>query len=196
MTTETPKVADLKTRLRQAAKQRRKTVSVGPEISAEQAAENFVACVTRNVSSIVAGYATHHTELNAWPLMHLLHNAGNKCCLPVLRGATEALQFRIWKPNADLSANSLGILEPGAESDVCRPNIVVTPLLAFDRQGRRLGYGGGYYDRTLRELRSQGKVTAVGFGYGAQEMGEVPADDLDERLDWIVTDTEVIRIEG
>lgn len=196
MTSEAPKVADLKTRLRQAAKRQRMTLNVEQETAAEDAAANFMACIALEDTSIVAGYAAHHTELNAWPLMHLLHKSSTTCCLPVLRGTAESLQFRHWCPQAQLSANHLGIQEPGAAAEVHRPDIVVTPLLAFDRQGHRLGYGGGYYDRTLQELRLAGTVTAVGFGYGAQEIDEVPAGDFDERLDWIVTDTEVMRIEG
>jgi len=196
MNSQAPKLADLKTKLRRAAKQRRDNLQIEADLAAEQAAGNFMERIALKDASIVAGYAAHRSELNVWPLMHLLHNAGTRCCLPVLGAAEEALQFRHWRPDMALSANHLSILEPGQTADRLQPSIVVTPLLAFDRHGHRLGYGGGYYDRTLQELRSAGKVTAVGFGFGAQEVDEVPADDFDQRLDWIVTDAEAIRVEG
>ena len=75
-----------------------------------------------------------------------------------------------------------------------RPSLLLVPLLAFDRSGHRLGYGAGYYDRTLDGLRAGGAVLAVGVAFAAQEMPAVPVDGHDERLDWIVTERETLRI--
>jgi 5-formyltetrahydrofolate cyclo-ligase len=86
-----------------------------------------------------------------------------------------------------------GTREPSTEADDVVPDLVLAPLLAFDDTGGRLGYGGGFYDRTLRELRSAGEVIAVGVGYQAQRVAEVPSGDDDETLDWIVTEERAIR---
>ena len=85
-----------------------------------------------------------------------------------------------------------GTHEPGTEAAKAVPDIVLAPLLAFDDAGRRLGYGGGFYDRTLRALRATRQVIAVGVGYQAQRVDEVPSVDGDEKLDWIVTEEQAI----
>jgi 5-formyltetrahydrofolate cyclo-ligase len=82
------------------------------------------------------------------------------------------------------------IPEGGAE---LVPSVLIVPLVAFDRRGFRLGYGGGFYDRTLEGLRARGPVTAIGFGFAAQEMAEVPIEPTDQRLDLIVTERSVLR---
>jgi 5-formyltetrahydrofolate cyclo-ligase len=85
-------------------------------------------------------------------------------------------------------------MTPGVEAETVRPMIVVTPLLAFTRAGARLGYGGGYYDRTLAALRAEGDVLAVGFAYAAQEVPRIPKSRGDEPLDYIVTEREAIEV--
>ena len=82
---------------------------------------------------------------------------------------------------------------PDDQAPIVSPAIIVAPLLAFTRAGGRLGYGGGYYDRTLADLRKAGEVLAVGYAYGAQEVDALPLSPLDQPLDWIVTEREVIR---
>jgi 5-formyltetrahydrofolate cyclo-ligase len=79
-----------------------------------------------------------------------------------------------------------GIPEPRADKAVLVPDILIVPLLAFDRAGWRLGYGGGYYDRTLRDLRARKVVTAVGLAHEEQEVDAVPHLDYDQRLDWVL----------
>ncbi len=88
-----------------------------------------------------------------------------------------------------------GCREPGANAALVAPDIVIAPLLAFDGTGARLGYGGGYYDRTLRALRAAGRIIAVGVGYQAQCVDRVPSGDGDEKLDWIVTEERAIKCE-
>ncbi|MGB1547853.1 MAG: 5-formyltetrahydrofolate cyclo-ligase, partial [Alphaproteobacteria bacterium] len=84
---------------------------------------------------------------------------------------------------------------PAGKAEAVVPQWLLVPLLAFDRFGHRLGYGGGYYDRTIRALRESGPLTAVGLAYAAQEMPAVPREGADEALDWIVTEQDAIRIE-
>ena len=98
------------------------------------------------------------------------------------------LVFREWRPGIEMHRASFGMMEPTPDSPQHMPTIVVTPLLAFDAEGFRIGYGGGYYDRTLAALRAAGPVTAIGVAYEAQEVAEVPRDHFDQPLDWIVTE--------
>jgi 5-formyltetrahydrofolate cyclo-ligase len=86
-----------------------------------------------------------------------------------------------------------GTREPPAGTPELPPEVLILPLVAFDRRGYRLGYGGGYYDRTLAVLRRQGRALAVGVGFAAQEVVAVPCGRHDQRLDWIVTEREAIE---
>ena len=86
-----------------------------------------------------------------------------------------------------------GIAEPKADKPALEPDIVLVPLLAFDAAGRRLGYGGGYYDRTLRGLRARKPIVAVGLAYDAQRIDAVPHLDYDERLDWVLRPSGPLR---
>ncbi len=102
--------------------------------------------------------------------------------------------FRAWQAEDALAPDAFGILAPPKTALPVLPHVVLTPLLAFDRAGRRLGQGGGHYDRTLAALKAEGEVIVVGLAYASQEMAEVPAGALDQLLDWIVTEREAIRV--
>jgi len=105
--------------------------------------------------------------------------------LPVVTGAAPLI-FRAWTFGAALIAGERGISQPAAGA-ILRPALLLVPLLAFDAHGRRLGYGGGHYDRTLEALRRDGTVTAIGLAFDAQEVAQIPAGPHDQRLDWILT---------
>jgi len=122
------------------------------------------------------------------PLLGRLWRAGFGCGLPVVAGKGRALIFRDWRPGAVLRTGPYRIAEPGADAAVVSPSHLLVPLLAYDSQGYRLGYGGGYYDRSLRELRAAKRVLAIGIAYSEQQVDQVPHDETDERLDWIVTE--------
>ncbi len=132
-------------------------------------------------------------EFDVRPLLTRLSERGHVCALPVVTARGEALVFRRWHKGDRLAQAGFGTHEPGAHAAEIVPDIVLAPLLAFDDEGRRLGYGGGYYDRTLRALRAAGRVLAVGVCYQAQRVDEVPSGDGDENLDWIVTEERAIR---
>lgn len=131
-------------------------------------------------------------ELDTVPLMKALHAKGHQLALPVIVQKGAALQFRAYKPGDALVDDVWGIRHPLPEQPVVRPDLVICPFLAFDRAGRRLGYGGGYYDASLAQLRAAGKVTAVGFGFAVQEVEQVPAESRDQRLDCVITEKEAI----
>lgn len=110
--------------------------------------------------------------------------------LPVTRRG-HPLVFRRWQPGTPMVRDGYGVEYPDDDQETGAPEILVVPLLAFDAVGHRLGYGGGYYDRTLAQLRATGPVTAIGFAFAAQEVAALPATDRDQRLDGIVTEREV-----
>jgi len=137
----------------------------------------------------LAGYWPIRTEIDPRPAM--LGHFG-PLALPVVEGAGLPLRFRRWAPDAAMIEGAYGAAIPACEDEVA-PSVLIVPMLAFDRRGFRLGYGGGFYDRTLEALRARGPVTAVGFAFGGQEIEEVPTEPTDQPLDLIVTEKEVIR---
>ena len=161
---------------------------------------HFLDCLEHGIGvpagAVVAGYWTTGDELDVRPLLAALDDAGYRCALPVAAAPGAVLVFRRWRTGDVLTAGRSGVMEPGADVEAVTPDVVITPLLAFDRSGYRLGYGAGYYDRTLRALRGAGPVVAVGVGFAAQGVDAVPHDAADERLDWMVTEAGAVRIEG
>jgi 5-formyltetrahydrofolate cyclo-ligase len=143
----------------------------------------------------VAAYWPMRSEADPRPALAALHARGVPLALPVVAGRGMPLIFRAWAPGVALVPGGFGVLVP-ADGPPVVPRVLVVPLLAFDRAGFRLGYGGGFYDRTLAALRAAGPVLAVGFAYAAQEVPHVPRTIDDQRLDRIVTETETIRPEG
>jgi 5-formyltetrahydrofolate cyclo-ligase len=142
---------------------------------------------------IVSAFASMPEELNIWPLLRRLHGAGVPLALPVVEGKGKPLVFRAWTPGDAMDKGVWGIPQPKPERPVVEPDILLVPLLAFDAHGRRLGYGGGFYDRTLAGLRVRKRVTAVGLAYDAQRIDEVPHLDYDQRLDWMLTPSGSMR---
>jgi 5-formyltetrahydrofolate cyclo-ligase len=138
--------------------------------------------------AIIAGYWPMGEEMDPRPLMLALAARGHVLALPVTPPRGQPLAFRAWVPGAALRAGPMGTSEPFA-GDELRPDMLLVPLLAFDRAGRRLGYGGGYYDRTLAALPG---AKAIGIAYAGQEMPEVPAGPQDFRLPLIATEAGVI----
>lgn len=133
--------------------------------------------------------AFYPMEGEIWPLalMAALRKRGHTLALPVMQGKTDPLLFRAWTPGDELIAGVWGIRQPAPSKPVVLPDILLVPLLAFDRRGYRLGYGGGYFDRTLADLRQKKTILAVGLALDELEVDAVPHLDYDERLDWILT---------
>ena len=136
---------------------------------------------------VVSGYYPMEGEIWPLPLMAALKAKGHSLALPVMQGKAEPLVFRAWTPGDPLIPGVWGIRQPAPDKPEVLPDIVLVPLLAFDARGYRLGYGGGFYDRTLRALRSLKSILAVGLALDELEVDAVPHLDYDERLDWVLT---------
>lgn len=128
-------------------------------------------------------------ELDTRPLLHALHWLGAMPLLPRMQGRRQPLAFHAWTPELPLHPGPLGVLEPEPGLPALRPDIVLTPLLAFDRQGGRLGYGAGFYDRTFASLAEEGShALRCGLALALQEVPAVPETDQDVRLQMIITE--------
>ncbi|MDP7546364.1 MAG: 5-formyltetrahydrofolate cyclo-ligase [Alphaproteobacteria bacterium] len=180
----------LKASARRRARVRRAAVPAAVRQGAgTKAAENFLAAIPLSPACIVSAYWPLGDELDSRPLLHALYQAGHGVALPVVMARGQALCFRLWRPGDGLAESSFGVLEPLPGAMAVTPDVVGAPFLACDAQGFRLGYGGGYYDRTIRALRqSVPGLLAVGLGFAAQAMAALPYDDHDEGLDWLVNE--------
>lgn len=144
-------------------------------------------------SPVVSVYWPIRSELNTRPLIEALAKKGVTTALPVMHAVRHPLIFRAFTPGDELVKGPFGLSEPSADKPSLVPDIVFAPLAAFDRQGTRLGYGGGIYDATLKELRAKKRVIAIGLAYSTQEADGVPNEPHDQRLDFVVTEREFIR---
>ena len=123
--------------------------------------------------------------------MQKLAGRGASLALPAISARNAALAFRQWRPGDALVRGLFGISEPPASALEVIPDIVLVPLAAFDRAGHRVGYGGGYYDRTFARLRQVKPVIAIGLAFAVQEIPQVPALSHDVRLDFVLTETDI-----
>ncbi|TAK48666.1 MAG: 5-formyltetrahydrofolate cyclo-ligase [Xanthobacteraceae bacterium] len=180
--------------LRRAALIRRDAVSGDARAAAAEAVAVRPFPVSVTAGLVVAGYYPIRSEFDPRPLMRRLARRGAKLALPRMERRGAPLVFHAWNERAALVAGPFGILEPAADAPVCGPDIVLVPLAAFDRAGHRLGYGAGFYDRTLLDARAHKSVTAIGLAFAAQEVETVLAGPHDERLDVILTEREVIDL--
>ncbi len=146
------------------------------------------------VGAIVSGFSPLKSEINPVPLMRAFADAGAGLALPVVAGKGKPLIMRAWSFGEPLVSGVWGIREPPPSAPEVFPDILIVPLLAFDRAGHRIGYGAGYYDMTITRLRGMKPVTAIGIAYAAQEVGEIPATPRDARLDFVLTERETIDL--
>jgi len=139
----------------------------------------------------VSGYLPIRTEIDPRPAMAEAAEHG-VVAVPVIVGPGKPLQFSRWTPDCALHEGPFRAMVPEVD-DFIEPEVLIVPLVAFDRDGGRLGYGGGFYDRTLELLRSRRPTLAIGYAYAAQEAEALPVEATDQPLDMVVTDAEVIR---
>jgi 5-formyltetrahydrofolate cyclo-ligase len=185
-----------KTLLRRKATTRRDVLPVEERKAAVEAvaARKFPLAIAPG--TIVSGFMPLKSEFNPVPLLRKLAEAGARLALPAIAGRGKPLIMRAWEFGAPLDRGQWGIREPKPDAPEAEPDILLVPLLAFDREGFRLGYGAGYYDMTIHRLRALKPVIAVGIAFAAQEVPKIPTTPRDERLDLVLTEREVIDLRG
>lgn len=187
-------VADAKAAARTAAFARRKSAhGVVDPVPAQSVMAGLLAA--EPAGRVVALYDPIRTEIDPRPAVA---GAAGRLVLamPVISGPGQPLMFREWTPGAAMTTGPFGVAVP-ASGRWCDPEILIVPMLAFDAGGYRLGYGGGFYDRTLERLRGRGaRVLAIGIAYGAQRADSLPRDATDQPLDAVVTEAGLYRFDG
>lgn len=174
---------------------RRHLVDYTPDAAARAARKLPVSRFGR--FSIVGAYCAQGTELDPGPILQAILDLDpdrTRAALPIAAEKDAPLQFRLWRPGDPLKPDAYGIPSPMTSAPLLLPNLVITPVLAFDRQGGRLGQGGGHYDRTLANLRRQRSVFVLGVAFAGQEIDHVPMGPHDQRLDAIVTDEAYMEV--
>ncbi len=183
---------DIKAALRREVFARRKAAHADAPTRAARAMATFEAAGLAAGAGVVSAYLPIRTEIDPLPLMAVLHAAGHRVCVPVIEAQAQPLAFREWRPGVALEVGAFDVQIP-VEGDWLEPELLIAPLVAFDRGCWRLGYGGGFYDRTLEKLRALRPTRAVGYAYAAQEVPEVPREPTDQPLDAVVTEDGVLR---
>lgn len=178
----------LKSALREKAKSvRAEAYARGGAEAADRLASIGLGFAEPAAGATVSGFWTFRDEIDVSKLLGSLNRAGHPTALPVMKGKGKPLVFKAWAPGDDLVEVVWGIQEPSPDKPVLIPDILLVPLLAFDLRGYRLGYGGGFYDRSLAEIRAHKPVTTIGVAFDAQMVDAVPFNAYDEPLDWVLT---------
>jgi 5-formyltetrahydrofolate cyclo-ligase len=188
-----PPESDAKVVARKAAAARRRAIHDAPDRAARNArATAHLRGLLDPLGPVaISGYLPIRSEIDPRPAMTAHPGPVG---VPVILGPGQALAFRLWTPDAALVPGPFGALVPETGAALV-PQVLIVPLLAWDRLGFRLGYGGGFYDRTLAALRATGPVLAVGLAFAGQETGAVPIDRFDQRLDALVNEDGVLRFD-
>lgn len=185
---------DEKARMRLAMKGARRRLRKARPDAARHAAASFLTHIDDVASRTVALYVAIGDELDPAPLGEALVERGARLALPRVVRKGAPLSFLRYAPGDPLEKDRMGAPAPLPDAPPVTPDIVLAPLLAFDAQGGRLGYGGGYYDRSLRLLRRENpRLLAIGFAYADQEVDRAPTGPLDEPLDAVATERGFIR---
>jgi len=186
--------------MRAAAKERRREANAkaGPGAAA-MFADSFLSVAAElgiRSGSVVAGYWAMADEFDVRPLLEKLVLEDNVVgALPVVVKNDAPLIFRQWRPGLSLESGGFGTHHPPESVPECIPDVVMVPLLAFDKTGYRVGWGGGFYDRTLELLRKRPEgVIAVGTAFAAQEVDAVVHDELDQPVDWVITEQGATKV--
>jgi len=188
-------IADQKVAARKAASAARKQAAaiVGRDAASAAIADNFQQSIPLQHVDAISGFLPIGSEIDTRPLLRKVLEQGVNICLPAVIKRDHPLEFRQWRDGDSLIDEAFGTQAPATTATVVEPDILIVPLLAFDRAGYRLGYGGGFYDRSLQKLRRTKRVLAVGVAFAGQETGTVPRDENDQPLDWIITEREAFQ---
>jgi 5-formyltetrahydrofolate cyclo-ligase len=185
-------VTQTKETLRGEALARRDALPADRRAAAAEAIAARAFPVTIASDMIVSGFSPMRTEINPLPLMRKAVQLGARLALPAIAGRGKPLIMRAYAFGDELARGQWGIREPKADATEVAPDILIVPLAAFDRAAHRIGFGAGYYDMTINALRAKKKVIAMGIAFAVQEITSVPATERDARLDFVLTEREVI----
>jgi 5-formyltetrahydrofolate cyclo-ligase len=185
-------IADAKAAIRREALVRRDGLPADMRAAGAQAIAERPFPFVVAADAIVSGFMPLKSEINPIPLMRRLADAGAQLALPAVAGRGQPLAMRAFAFGQPLASGVWGIREPRSDAREVFPDIVIVPMLAFDRSGHRVGYGAGYYDLTITGLRARKPVVAVGIAFAVQEIPRVPATARDAALDLVLTEHEVI----
>jgi len=186
-------IALAKTALRQSAEVVRAMAhEEGGSAAADALARHGMGVLGERSFRSVSGYWPMRSEMDLRPLLGALANAGRDVALPAVIGLGQPLQFRRWRPGAVLATGRFGTEHPPPEAPVIEPDVLLVPLLAYDDRHYRLGYGAGFYDRTLAGLRARKQILVIGVAYSAQRVADVPVDGWDEALDLVLTERGIV----
>jgi 5-formyltetrahydrofolate cyclo-ligase len=189
----TVSIEEFKADLRKTSLARRDAIPAETRAAAAQAAAEMPLPVEITPGMIVSAYSPLKSEMNPVPLMRKLADAGAQLALPVVAGPNKPLIMRSYAFGQALNSGVWGIREPFPDAEEVLPDVLIVPLAAFDNKGHRIGYGAGYYDMTINRLRLLKKVVTIGFAYAAQQVAVVPIESHDARLDYMLTEREVIK---
>lgn len=187
-------IAEVKRKARTAASKRRAEAHEQlKDMAGAALAERGLPAALHIEAGAVSGFIPYKSEITTVPLMNRLRREGWQTALPIVIAPEQPLVFRAWAPGEPLVPGVWDIPIPPESAPEVFPDVLLVPMLAFDRRGYRLGYGGGFYDRTLEKLRTLKKVVAVGVAYHAQMVDEVPTGPYDAPLDYVMTEQETFR---
>jgi len=181
-------ISEIKRSLRNEALARRDALDPDYRARAAETIANAPFPVAVPEGTVVSGFFPMKTELSLLPLMRALEKNGAQIALPRIAGRGHPLSMRAWKFGDPLVPGQWGIREPAPEAKEIDPDILLVPFAAFDRHGYRVGYGAGYYDRTIAGLKARKKIVTIGFGLEAQEVDACPVEAHDEKLDFLMTE--------
>jgi 5-formyltetrahydrofolate cyclo-ligase len=179
--------ADTKQTLRTQMKEVREELAARNPDAGETLADKFPLKLLERYGPTVAVYLPIGSEIDPRPLLGKLVTAGAKLALPcVLEDGS--MIYRHYTRGDPLERREFGLLEPFHEVPEVFPTLILTPLLAYDKSGNRLGYGKGHYDRTITRLREKGRAFVCGLAFHGQEVDAIPAETHDVPLDWVMTE--------
>ena len=144
-------------------------------------------------AGVVSAYLPISDEIDPGAALDHAAGRGWTRALPVVMAKAEPLRFRAWQPGDPLEDGPLRTRHPASGAAEVRPDLLLVPMLAFDASGQRMGWGGGFYDRTLVALRDEKQILAIGIGFAGQQVDKVPSGPHDAPLDAVATDAGVTR---
>lgn len=175
----------------------RKAINAQEALQSSDNARNLFMCdIPLPKNAVIAGYHPVNHEISPLPLLKTLADKGVKTALPVIDDKNKPLLFKLWQGNDILlKSRHFNIMEPVESAEIVIPSVIIIPMLAFDKKGHRLGYGGGFYDITLEYLNKKGyRPLKVGLAYNCQMAENLPHLKHDHKMDYIVTESAVIKV--